>query len=649
MAFLLNDINDTHESFTLAILCSLLCSGPNAPLYQALIESGIGTDYSPGSGFSNHTKQTMFSVGLQGIREKDVDEVTDIIRSSLKKVAKKGFPPERIEALLHSVELGAKHQGSNFGLNLMMAVNPYWNHDGSPINAMRINHHVDRFKSNMKNNPNFLKEKVEQHFVKNTHQLTLIMHPTDNYEEIRQQKEKELLSQKTSYLTPLDKENIFSEGLELESVVQAQEDISVLPTLNVKQDISRAMKITNFDRDLLRDVPVQFSAQPTNGISYFHAVATINPNEIPTDLICYLPLFCHVLTKLGAGNLDRKALDQEIQLRTGGLHSSVHVADSPSNCDEFEKGILFSSYCLERNNDAMFNLWSSIFNSVQFDKEPEYLLQLVQMYSTELSMSVPHQGHHYAMQRASSCVSSSNLFRELSSGLHAVNHFRQMSSEDPKSIIKKLNDIAAIVLRKQNLRCAVNAEAVNIRSVLQHLEKFISNVPSVKRSLETDIKLPNQSAKYEHHLLPLPVNYLGKAYYCAPYTHDDYAKLKIAGSLLSAKFLHKEIREKGGAYGGGASLKQDGVFKFYSYRDPNVKTTLKVFNDSIDWLSKGDYSEQDIDEAKLSVFQSVDAPVTPGSQGMRQFIHGISDEMKHNHRMSLLDVTKGDIKEVTQR
>lgn len=42
--------------------------------------------------------------------------------------------------------------------------------------------------------------------------------------------------------------------------------------------------------------------------------------------------------------------------------------------------------------------------------------------------------------------------------------------------------------------------------------------------------------------------------------------LKILARLMTAKFLHTEIREKGGAYGGGAKLSRNGIFTFYSYR-----------------------------------------------------------------------------------
>lgn len=42
--------------------------------------------------------------------------------------------------------------------------------------------------------------------------------------------------------------------------------------------------------------------------------------------------------------------------------------------------------------------------------------------------------------------------------------------------------------------------------------------------------------------------------------------LRLLARLMTAKFLHTEIREKGGAYGGGAHISHNGIFNFYSYR-----------------------------------------------------------------------------------
>jgi len=50
---------------------------------------------------------------------------------------------------------------------------------------------------------------------------------------------------------------------------------------------------------------------------------------------------------------------------------------------------------------------------------------------------------------------------------------------------------------------------------------------------------------------------------------------------MTNAYLHREIREKGGAYGGGASH-QSGMLAFYSYRDPNVLPTLDHYKNAIE-------------------------------------------------------------------
>ena len=57
----------------------------------------------------------------------------------------------------------------------------------------------------------------------------------------------------------------------------------------------------------------------------------------------------------------------------------------------------------------------------------------------------------------------------------------------------------------------------------------------------------------------------------------------------------------------------------------------------------------DVDEAKLSIFQKIDAPVSPGARGSGLFLHGITNEMKQVRRKLLLDVTPKDLVDVAGR
>lgn len=98
---------------------------------------------------------------------------------------------------------------------------------------------------------------------------------------------------------------------------------------------------------------------------------------------------------------------------------------------------------------------------------------------------------------------------------------------------------------------------------------------------------------------------------------------------MTNHYLHREIREKNGAYGGGARYGGlNGLFSFYSYRDPRTLETLDTYSKSVDWVQKRSFTDQEITESKLSIFQGVDSPQSVSEEGMLQFVNGVSDEMK---------------------
>ena len=332
VAFLLKSITDTHENFTLSILCSLLIDGPSSPFYETLLNSSFGSDYSPFSGYHKFTKQTLFSIGVQGIAKNQVSSVLKAIKMTFKDAYDEGFPRERVDAILHRIELGIKHQNSSFGLGLAMNINSYWNHDVDPIECLQVcyvlmiykcnnnlilnsqvNKHLEHFKQSLESDPKFLQKKVKQYFLDNPHQLIIEMSPFEKYEQKLQEAEKQLLDEKIGSLTDSNRSNIIENGKLLLNAQDAQEDVSILPTLTVK-DISRSFKKTTIEKVNIEGVPVQYSAQPTNGIVYFNGVIQLKGETFPKKLIPYLPLFTHVLTKLGAGPWDKKKLDQEIQV-----------------------------------------------------------------------------------------------------------------------------------------------------------------------------------------------------------------------------------------------------------------------------------------------------------------------------------------------
>lgn len=78
-------------------------------MYQALIESGLGSEYSANTGYDGSTMVSSLSIGVQGMKQEDVSKVEKTITEVLQKVKEDGVDPKRIEAIVHQMELGQKH------------------------------------------------------------------------------------------------------------------------------------------------------------------------------------------------------------------------------------------------------------------------------------------------------------------------------------------------------------------------------------------------------------------------------------------------------------------------------------------------------------------------------------------------------------
>uniref|UniRef100_A0A8C3T895 Pitrilysin metalloproteinase 1 n=1 Tax=Chelydra serpentina TaxID=8475 RepID=A0A8C3T895_CHESE len=591
-------------------------------------------------------------------------------------LTEKGFEEERIEALLHKIEIQMKHQSTSFGLALSSYIASCWNHEGDPVELLKIADKVTQFRQHLKENPTFLQEKVKQYFKDNPHRLILSMSPDESYYEKQAKLEAEKLKHKVNALSEEEKKQTYEKGLELIALQSKPQDTSCLPALKVS-DIEPTIPFTELEMALAADeIPVQYCAQPTNGMVYFRAVSSLN--TLPEELKPYVPLFCSVITKMGCGAFGYREQAQQMELKTGGMSVSPHIIPDDSHLDAYEQGVLFSSLCLDRNLPDMMHLWSEIFNNPHFEEE-EHFRVLVKMTAQELSNGIPDSGHLYASVRASKTLTPAGELQEMFNGMDQVKLIKRIAEmSDIKPVLRKLPRIKKYLLNSDNMRCSVNATPQQMSQASKEVENFLKGIARSKKErksvrphvIESPEPMPVGRERLNcsqitrkliteptfkpcqmktHFLLPFPVNYVGECIRTVPYTAPDYASLRILARLMTAKFLHREIREKGGAYGGGATLSHSGIFTFYSYRDPNSISTFSTFEKAAEWAQSGEFAPQDIEEAKLAVFAAVDAPVAPSDKGMNHFLNGISDEMKQRHREQLFAVSSDHLIDVANK
>ncbi|SAM08473.1 hypothetical protein [Absidia glauca] len=646
LSFLANDTTDTFETFSLRLMSSLLLDGHASPMYKALIDTNLGSEFSANTGYDPSTRVSSLSVGLQGIKEDDLEKVTQTIQSVLETVKKEGFDPKRIDAALHQMELGQKHKTADFGLTIMHGVSSGWFNEVDPIDLLEINKNLDRLKKELAQG-NFFESRIDKYLLNNPHKLTYIMKPDQHYSTDLVTEEQARLAQKVDRLDDAELQQILERGAELQKNQEKTEDLSCLPTLELG-DIAAKSKRTPLDHTGLCNTPVQWRTTATNGITYFRAIS--NLPALSDELKMYLPLFCDTLLSLGTKNQSMAEIDDEIRLYTGGLRASMTVSTNHSDIDVMEEGIALMGNCLDRNIDKMYDILTKLILETNFD-DAEKLKTLIIGNASGLVNSIADSGHMFARTYAGSSLSPAMNNSEKFGGLTQANFMSQLAGiEDMSQVSNKLKEIAGLVLKQDTLRVAVTCGEDAVSANEASLIKFLTHMPSPCPS-----SVPSSSSPfvptYPKTFFPLPfsVNFSAKALRGVPYTNEDGAKYQVLSSLMTNHYLHREIREKNGAYGGGSSYAGlNGLFSFYSYRDPRAMETLDTYRSSLTWALDRTFTDQELTEAKLSIFQGIDAPQSVSEEGMLQFVYGISDEMRQWRREQLLAVTQTDVRHVAE-
>jgi len=655
--WLVGDSANIQERFAMGVISSLLADGYGSPLYRNLIEAGLGTDWAPNTGLDGSGKVGIFSIGLVGVKEADVTTVKEAIVQTFQEAKENGFDKIKVDGILHQLELSLKHKTANFGMNLMQRLKPGWFNGTDPFEALEWNSVVSTFKEKYAAG-GYLEGLIDKYLL-NDNTLTFTMEPSSKYGPDLVEEEQERLTFKINETNQRfqseeeAKKYLEERELELLEVQEAarNQDLSCLPTVHVK-DIPRQKehKPLRFSED---NTQIQWREAPTNGLTYFRAVNLFE--NLPDELRQLVPLFADSIMRLGTKDKSMEQLEELIKLKTGGVSVGYHV--SPRLTTGLEEGLSFSGYALNDNVPAMYELLHTLVLETDFDgpTAQQKIRQLLQSAASGAMDSIAEAGHAYARRYAESGITTAGRYVEQTSGLSQVQLTTKLASrsqdEDLTDVIEKLKKIQSIALSNAGkFRAAITNDASASKLNESHLQRFLSGLTSTPTNFST-ASPPNLSPNIKTFFpLPYQVYYSGLALNTAGYDSPLSPPLAILSQLLTHKHLHHEIREKGGAYGGGAyHAPLSGVFGMYSYRDPNPQNTLNIMKHAGRWAVDKQWKDEDLESAKLSIFQRVDAPESVSQEGMDLFLNGITDEMEQRRRERMLDVTAAQVKEVAEK
>ena len=659
MGWLLGKSCNLEDLYKAQLLSSVLLDNSASPLLQALETSGLGRSPSPLCGLEDSCREMSFICGLEGCSSDSTDAVEALILDTLRRVADEGVDQEMVEAALHTLELHQREISGDsypYGLQLILSALSTATHRGDPIELLDIDPVLERLAIAIQDR-SYIPRLIREYLLDNPHRLTLTVQPDTALAARRDAEEAARLASIQASLSPAEKQQIIDRTLALQERQNLKADASILPKVelsDVPADISWPLGKKTLLKTAAGELPVTSYQRGTNGISYQQVILELPQLSVAEAEL--LPYYSTCLAEVGIGQrayLDVQARQAAV---SGGINAYVSMRSKIRDEQDVLGYLVVSSKALYRQQAELAQLLSDTVHDCRFD-ELDRIGELMDQVLSRREQSITSQGHALAMGAASAGMSPLAWMGYNSSGLEGIRRLKQLV-KTLHAVDGRAQFAASLTALHERLvsgskQLLLIAEASETGS----LQQAISNVWSGQKPVLAAgdaFSLPHIRERVaEAWLANTQVNFCAMAFPTVASGHDDAAALTVLGGFLRNGFLHRTIREQGGAYGGGASQDSGSAsFRFYSYRDPRLEETLEDYRRSVDWLLKGGHEYAQLEEAILGVISSLDKPASPAGAAKQAFhneLFGRDRDERAAFRKRVLDVSLEELAVVAER
>ena len=656
LGWLLGHTADLRELMRAHLLAGVLLDNSASPLRHALETSELGTAPSDLCGLEDSMRQACFVAGIEGSDPDKAEAVQQLILDVLHEVATRGVPQEQVESVLHQLELSQREIGGGrfpYGLQLMVRALPAILHEGDPVGVLDIDPVLNDLRTRIRD-PEFVKGLARQMLLDNLHRVRLTMAPDTELAARRAAAETERLATIRASLTPEDIRRLAEQAAALKARQARRDDPDILPKVGLG-DIPDDLKIPEGRPGRVNGMPAFWFSQGTNGLVYTQLVVDLP--ELEPQLVDDLSLFCECITEVGCGHRDYLETQAWQAAVSGGISARISLRAEISDVQRARGVFVLAVKGLLRNQEAFSDLLQQTFAQPRFD-ELSRLRDLVAQLRAEQEATVTDHGHALALAAASAGMGPCGILTHRWDGLEGIRRLKLLDQalddrEALRAFAGRLERIHAALLRAPSQLLVVSEETPqeDLRRALDQRLSFLAQEQSSGQSCF--VPDPASFVVREGWRTSTEVSFCAKAYASVPQGDPDAPALTVLGPFLRNGFLHRAIREQGGAYGAGAGHSPNtGSFRFYSYRDPRLGETLADFDRALDWLHSEPHDPRQLEEAILGIISEIDRPESPAGEAVRAFfgsLHGRTPEQRRKFRHAVLQVTIDDLKRVAEQ
>lgn len=633
------------------ILDYALLSAPGAPLKKALMDAGIGKDIM--GSYDNGIYQPIFSIVAKNANEEQKEDFIKVIEDVLKDMVEHGIDKKALEAGINYQEFqyreadyGRYPKGLMYGLQILES----WLYDEEkPFLNIEMLEMFAFLKEQM--NTGYFEQLVKKYLLENKHGAIVVVKPEKGRSA---RMDKELEDKLQSYKESLSQEEIEelvrkTKELEIyQSEPSEEKAIASIPVLH-RQDISRDIAPIYNEEMKLAEVPAVFHEIDTNGIGYLDLLFDLS--GVPEHLLPYVGMLQSVLGIIDTEHYDYGELFNEINVHTGGIGTSLELYPDVTKVreKEFKATFEIKTKVMYDKMPVAFAMMEEILTRSKLSDEKR-LKEILGMTKSRLLMRFQSSGHTTAALRAMSYASPSARLKDMTSGIEfyeTVAGMEQDFDSEKDVLIQNLFKLSRMIFRPDNMMISYTAE----RKGLEGLEKLVADLKKAlfTEELNEDIErcIIHCEKKNEGFKTASKVQYVARVGNFIDRGASYTGALQILKVIMGYEYLWQNIRVKGGAYGCMSNFNRIGEGFFVSYRDPNLKRTMEIYEGVADYLKNFTVSDRDMNKYIIGTMSNLDQPMTPAAKGdrsMNLYMNHVSEDMIREERNQILDATQGDIR-----
>ena len=622
LSWLLGESHDPIELLESYLVSNILLDNSASPLRKALENTELGRSLSPLTGLETDHKELVFAAGLEGVESGKQMEVEELILDCLKDIVKNGISEELIASSLHQLEIRQREitgSGMPYGLQIMLSCLPACVHNDDPLRVLDLDSSFSVIKNNLKSNK-YIENLIKKKIIENTHRVNYSLVPDPNFNNKNEEKIKNKVLQKSKNLSQEDKQQIIDLASNLKERQEALDNPEILPKVT-KEDIPSSRTYANPSIVKNKNINNYYYETGTNGITYHSMIFPCN--NLSDEEFKVASLFGSTLTEIGIGKMNYEEVQKIQSAITGGISSNFVLLPNAKE-NKHNLGLKISSKCLEKNEEGMQKLMLQTLSEAKFENK-DRIKDMLNFISSGNERSIIQNGHLLAMSNAGAQVNNIAATNDMAAGINFITNTSNLSKNIDKqdNLLNYLDLFASI--KSKIVTTPIHTFTASSLNQIQTgiVYKFKDSVEAFDSQNYFDIQ--DESIGW---ITGAQVCYCAEAFPTVDSFHDDAPILSVLGAVLRNGYLHSAIREKGGAYGSGATQdSHNKVFKFFSYRDPRCSETFNDFAKSREWALKNITAEH-LEEGVLGVISSIDKPLSPYGEAMNDFSNTLDNKDK---------------------